>query len=172
MNFSRRHFVKQASCAAAGSSAGLVAIGQTEREDATPLQIGLRAWMNTLLPPDDFSPGAGDLGVHFEIEQHAKSIHNYELLLQRGMKWADDQVKAMGKADFAALDDEDRVKIIEVAEADEAENSVPRQFFFHTLRDGVNFYYGHSESWPGIGFPHPPQPIGFPDYARAPDTAP
>ena len=123
------------------------------------------------MPADEHSPGAGDLGVHLEIEAKAKTTHNYGELLKRGMNWADGQAIEMGKLAFAKLDAIDRVKVVMAAETQKAvQNSVPGQFFNQTLRDGVLFYYGHEETWENVGFPHALQPIGFPDHADAPQA--
>ncbi len=165
MPVTRRRFVST-TASLAGSVAGLESLPATGAEP-TPLETGLQAWVDTLFPEDEQSPAAGSLGVHLRIQKRASEIPEYEALLEKGMAWADSQAISLGKLRFAQLDEPDRVKIVAAAEASR-QGSGTWLFFFHTLRDSTAFYYEHEESWSGVGFPHAPQPIGFPDHAEAP----
>jgi len=160
MNVSRRRFV-------AASGGALVFSKKIEAAAVSEQHGGFAAWMDTLYPADNISPAASDLGVHLQIKEKAVSVRNYTELLKRGMAWADAEAPALGAKSFADLDESGREKIVSTAEAME-ETSVPGLFFFHTLRDGAHFYYGHRESWTVVGFPRPPQPVGFPDFAVPP----
>lgn len=160
MKLSRRRFV---------ASTGIPAFfpeGISAAE--SKLQRDLRAWLDTLYPADEVSPAATELNVHLAIEEKAESVHNYSELLRRGTAWADEEAAALGKTGFAELDEAGREKIVSTAEAMEA-TSVPGMFLLHTLRDGALFYYGHEAGWAVVGYPHPPQPVGFPDYSEPPE---
>lgn len=128
----------------------------------------LSAWIDTLYPEDESNPAASALGVPDQIEWKASTVHNYTELLKRGTAWANAEANRAGKESFADLEEADRAKIVTTAESMPA-TSVPGMFFLHTLRDGALFYYGNRETWAAFGFPHPPQPTGFPGFAAPPD---
>ena len=127
----------------------------------------LEAWVDTLYPADELTPSASSLEVPMQIERKATTVHNYTELLKRGTAWADAEAAKAGSASFADLDVTNQEAIVGVAES-MPETSVPGMFFLHTLRDGALFYYGNRETWEAVGFPHPPQPTGFPDFAGPP----
>ena len=92
---------------------------------------------------------------------------DYSKLLRAGIRWADAQAAQFEGASFFQLNEADRVKVVMQAES-LGLKAVPGLFFYHAEKDARQFYYGHAESWAGVGFPHTPQPIGFLDYSEEP----
>ncbi|MGJ8641690.1 MAG: gluconate 2-dehydrogenase subunit 3 family protein [Opitutaceae bacterium] len=165
MSFSRRHFI--------GSlTLGMLTLvnrlkGAQLPKDSPALEAVLFAWMEVLLPSDDRSPGAGRLNVHLEIMEKARANRQYLQLLEIGVKWVNTESQKLAGKDFVKLSNEQAVAIVTKAESIGLQ-SMPGLFFYHTLRDGKQFYYAHKETWAGIGFPHTPQPLGYMDYTEAP----
>ncbi|MEC5128297.1 gluconate 2-dehydrogenase subunit 3 family protein [Verrucomicrobiales bacterium BCK34] len=161
---SRRKFV-------AAVPVSLSLIGSQEllagKESESPVTLTLRHWVDTLFPGDDFSPGAGALGVHLQILEKADAIPEYGRLIVSGTGWANGMAAVKGISSFAALTELQRVEVVAEAES-QGPKSGPGYFFVHTLQDATNFYYGHRESWAGLGIANPPQPLGYPDFEKAP----
>lgn len=165
MRFSRRKF-----CLAtllAGCAAPLGRLSGAAAADDEALESGLQAWMETLYPSDEISPGAGRLNVHLEILNKARRDKNYIALLKFGIRWADAGARPLGKESFAALDSGAREKIVAKAEANGL-SGLPGYFFQQTRLDGAEFYYSKKESWAGLAIDRPPQPIGYPFHSMAP----
>lgn len=129
----------------------------------------LEAWVDTLLPADEISPGAGELGVPARIADKASGNPGYLKLVKSGCRWLDQQARDRGARDFAALDEDEREVIVRLAEQS-APRSLPRKFFEKTRDDTFQFYYARPESWVMLEYPGPPQPLGFMDYAQPPST--
>ncbi len=165
MSFTRRRFLLLSVLSAVWAGVGRL-FGQ-QAEVASESSDALSGWMDTLFPADGESPAASELQVHEQILAKALAIPGYHNLLKAGIRWAETQAVARGATSFAALDEADRETVVTQAEA-MGHKVMPGLFFYHTLRDGRKFYYGHRESWAGVGLPHAPQPIGFLDYTEAP----
>lgn len=127
----------------------------------------LQAWVETLLPADEESPGAAELGVAERITDKAIGNPDYLKLLRAGCLWLDRQAQVRGKLAYAELDMSGRDSIVSVAEQSKAK-SVPRAFFIYTRDDAFGFYYTQPETWGMLDYPGPPQPRGFMDYTRPP----
>jgi hypothetical protein len=127
----------------------------------------LQTWIETLLPADEVSPGATELGVAERIVGKALGKPDYLKLLHAGCRWLDRQAQARGKLAYAELDVTGRESIVRVAEQSR-EKSVPLAFFVYTRNDAFGFYYTQPETWGMLGYPGPPQPRGFMDYTRPP----
>lgn len=127
----------------------------------------LQTWIETLLPADEVSPGATELGVAERIVGKALGKPDYLKLLRAGCRWLDRQAQARGKLAYAELDVTGRESIVRVAEQSR-EKSVPLAFFVYTRNDAFGFYYTQPETWGMLGYPGPPQPRGFMDYTRPP----
>ena len=165
MSLSRRRFVLLTALVGLWARFGRLFASDSVKEDS---QVeGLGAWVDTLFPADGASPSGSALGVESQILEKAASIPQYQQLLSIGVRWAHAQALARGVASFAALDVEAREAVVAEAEAMGLQ-APPGLFFYHTLKDARQFYYGHQASWDGVGFPHAPQPIGFTDYMEAP----
>ena len=161
---SRRKFVVTAPACLSVAVGGGEILAQDENESL--ISSTLRHWVDTLFPEDEHSPGAGSLGVHLQILAKADTIPEYGRLIVSGVGWANGMAEARGVSRFAALTDLQRIEV--VAEADlQGPKTGPGYFFVHTLQDATALYYGHRESWGGLGFTTTPQPLGYPDYEKA-----
>jgi len=127
----------------------------------------LEAWVETLLPADEESPGATELGVAERIMGKALGKPDYLKLVRAGCLWLDRQAQALGKLAYAELEVTGRESIVRVAEQSKAK-SVPYAFFVYTRDDAFGFYYTQPETWGMLDYPGPPQPRGFMDYTRPP----
>ena len=170
MSFSRRRFLVWSFAAGLfGQSRRLLA--ELVSSIAPPPDTGymrcLEAWVNTLLPADVHSPGAGELDVHTSIADKAAVNPKALKLVRAGCRWLERQAQQQGKPAFAELGEEDRAAVVERAEY-ALPGSLPRVFFEYTREAAFVFYYARPESWVMLDYPGPPQPIGFTDFARAP----
>jgi hypothetical protein len=127
----------------------------------------LATYLDTLIPPDQ-TPGAAELGVAGKIIEKTRSDRLYRRMIKKGLGWLDRRAKSEHGRVFALLGEEDRVQVVTGASL-AFKNSSEYIFFEKTRRDAFFHYYAHPESWVGLGYDGPPQPMGFPDYASPPD---
>ena len=160
MSITRRKFV-------ATTSLGLACGPVLSAESTPPFAANLSAWIATLLPGDDSAPSALDLSLPAQILEKAARFPYYTALLTQGFAWTDSQAALRGSPTFAALDEANRIEIIEYSETAEP-GSGPRLLFDHLHTNAIALYHGSAESWAAVGFPHAPQPLGFLDFADAP----
>jgi len=125
------------------------------------------AWIETLMPADEVSPGAGELGVPLQVADKAAVNPDYLALIRSGCRWLDTRARERGGMDFAELDEAEREAVVRLTESAER-GSMPRSFFEQTLRDTYLYYYARQESWGMLDYRGPPQPLGFMDYTRPP----
>lgn len=166
MQFSRRRFVLGSVLLGCSTLVGRLR-GQVV--SLSNLERGLQAWVEVLLPSDEYSPGAGQLNVHLDIIESAKPKRRYQQLLKLGIQWADAEASKLGALSFADLATEQAETLVSQAELMGLQR-MPGLFFHHTLNDAKKAYYVREESWSGVGFPHAPQPLGFMDYTEAPKS--
>lgn len=125
----------------------------------------LGAWLDTLIPADE-TPSATQLGVDRMMLAAAANDPDYRIVLDFGRKWLDVQAQARGAKDFAALDTAAREAV--AARAAGAGEAPEYYFYISTREEAFKFYYSQPESWPGMGYRGPPQPLGHMDYTRKP----
>lgn len=133
----------------------------------TAQQRCFAAWIETLMPADEVSPGAGELGVSLRVVEKAAMNPDYLALIRSGCRWLNTRSREPNGMDFAELDEAGREAVVRLAENAER-GSMPRSFFEQTLRDTYFFYYARPESWGMLEYRGPPQPRGFMDYTRPP----
>ncbi|WP_169509160.1 gluconate 2-dehydrogenase subunit 3 family protein [Arhodomonas aquaeolei] len=122
----------------------------------------LGAYVDTLLPADDFTPGASDLGVHEEVLAGHLGQGMPKALLRKGCRWLDHQAGG----DFSRLTDGQRHRLVAwMAQANGSRG--PRVFYDYVRRRAVTLYYAHPESWAGSPLTHTPQPRGYIDELMA-----
>ena len=126
----------------------------------------LERWVETLLPSDELSPGAGELGVHLELVTMARKDPRALRLLVLGLAWVADEAKAVGSVPFAQLSLKDSGQIVAKSAGIER-GEMPRVFFQYTLRVSKELYYSKPEAWAGLDLQRPPQPMGYMDYQEA-----
>ncbi len=126
----------------------------------------LSPYLDTLIPEDE-SPSATHLQVDQQILDKARRGTAYRRLLNQGCRWLDREARRLGSKDFTSLSPADRETIVKRAAA-EKPGTLPRKFFDITRDAAMGFYYAHAESWKGLGYPGPPQPLGFVDHTQPP----
>ena len=132
---------------------------------ALPTQ-DLRLLIDTLVPADE-SPGAVELGIHTAIETSIRAHADYQKLLLDGVAWLDRESERRYQARFSELPGEPREFLLTVAE-NSPRNSAQRRLFTVLRNDVIRRYYTHPDAWAQLGYPGPPQPLGFMDYSEPP----
>ena len=137
-------------------------------------QKTFRAFIDTLLPRDQFSKSGSELGVDKEIITVALNQDDYLVLIQRGCAWLNAAAKHEGNrfGEFAALAEPARVKILQVAENLGEGKAGPARFLKTVLRHANTIYYSKPAVWVSLGYQGPPQPHGFIDFDEAPNSRP
>lgn len=145
-----------------------------------------------IVPADTVSPGAGELGIGKEIvdamadqyslrrlaRAYVAGTHDRLLLNARkrsllrkltreGIVWLNIKAQESGSPDFLSLGNEGQNQILSQAEA-APPGSVERVFFRRIRAMTFEGYYAREESWRGLCYAGPPQPLGFPDYTEPP----
>ena len=132
----------------------------------------LPALLDTLLP-EDISPSASQLNVGPDLIRTARQESGFERLLILGCVWLNEQAQKQaqdqGHQLFENLDEASRIAIVTTAEQS-ADRSLPRIFFSAVQQYAFGIYYTHPETWVSLGYTGPPQPVGFPDYAKPPGS--
>ena len=162
MDFTRRTFIRLLSTLPLLSYAPRLLARPSLRDFRTTLV----AFLDTLMPADD-TPAASDLGVPDKLMSLADSDRRYERLLLNGCLWLDNMALKRHDYEFHALDEWQRVAIVERLETSQAPRFA-RVFMRRVLADLYEFYYSQPRSWPGLGIERPPQPLGYRDYAKPP----
>jgi hypothetical protein len=171
MKISRRRFLRISIGAGLLASSGYVWKALYWPSGLTPEEVRtLSSCLDTLIPADE-SPAASQVGVTEQIISRSSEERKYLVLLKRGCSWLDKAAGRHGAPDFASLSEEKREQVLGTAQA-EPEDSIPRGFFERMRHDAFFYYYAHPESWVGLGYSRPPQPLGYPDYASPPKGRP
>jgi hypothetical protein len=167
MPSSRRHFLIHSAilCLLTWSRRLLAAGVDAKEKEPDPLR-SFPVYIDTLIPGDE-TPGGVALRVDKQIVAKAKNDDKYSYLLSRGCLWLDEQARQRGADGFTELQADDREAIVSAAEGSPT-RSLARVFFDATRDDALYFYYSNPDSWPGLGFRGPPQPLGYKDYTRPP----
>ena len=137
------------------------------RSDATVTSLeALAPYLETLIPEDE-TPGAIALEIPAKMLEKASRDKSYRVLLEGGGFYLENEAWQLGKPSFVALDEAERIEVVERA-ASSPIGSFPRRFFDLTRYDALSFYYARLETWESLSYPGPPQPVGFPDHEQAP----
>ena len=127
--------------------------------DPAALAATFAAFLDTLLPRDDASGSASDLGLPGAILKEARGDELYTRLIRVGCSWLD----RAAEGSFAAAPP--RVHgIIVTWMADSDWDEVPRRFYELLRQRAVELYYCQPEAWAGLAITRPPQPVGYPDH--------
>jgi hypothetical protein len=130
----------------------------------------LSAFLDALIPEDE-TPGALSFGVPADIKKRAESDRDYRRMVKKGCEWLNGGAERyFSKPAFHLLGEEERDLVI-AEMAQDNRSSLHSLFFHHIRRDAFFYYYGKPGSWKSISYKGPPQPIGFPDYYRAPQRS-
>ena len=140
----------------------------TTREALHSRRPALQRCLDTLLPADALTPAATDLGLDTELlaELEHSPPARRRLYLQ-GLDWCEQQARTRYARSLAHLTLEECDAILHQA-ADTSPEAVPARFVLQLRDRAFALYYTHPEALTGITGAGPPQPAGYPDYARPP----
>jgi len=144
--------------------AGLGGLAWRRRARAADDSRTFRACLDTLIPDEPDAPGAIHLGI---AERVTASMGDADMIAEF-CGWLDARAQTAGGRPFADLPAEERDAILRAADS-AAPESLAQRAFRRTRHEAYAHYYADARAWPGIGYRGPPQPDGFPDYARPPE---
>lgn len=138
----------------------LVEISVTAAAQQPPKSIeklAFAAFLDTLLPGEQFSGSATELHVDREIWAFAATDAQFRKLLGIGCQWLD----MTGGSRFADLETQQRIAVLTwMAQSDW--NQIPRRFYELLRQLSLELYYSRMDSWGGLPIQSPPQPRGYP----------
>jgi ribosome-associated toxin RatA of RatAB toxin-antitoxin module len=133
----------------------------------------LEALASTMIPADDFDPGAGGLGFISLAEMRARYEAGREELYATALHAVDVTAQAMfDKPRFVDLTSQERSTLLDAVRGDQVNADVwgqikPSSFFGALWEDVVFLYCTHPDTWRRIGFPGPSfETGGHPDLAQ------
>lgn len=116
----------------------------------------VRALVDQIVPRDEY-PGAIDLDVQVKVMEAIAGNPSLLANIRTTQTWIESR--------FGAAHDWHAIAAAALAEAPAS----PQYLFVAWLRgETLRLYYGDPRAWPGLGYPHPPQPLGFLDYRLPP----
>jgi len=123
--------------------------------------------VDLLVPADEGSPGAVDLGVDNAVFAAAGQSRSLRGRIRHGLSRLNELSQSKFGRSPEDLDHSQLTRLIEqIAEA--PRGSVELSFFRRLHKLTVSLYYSHPETWMSLGYPGPPQPLGFMDHADPP----
>jgi len=111
---------------------------------------------NTLLPRDDLTPSASELGIVSEVMTAIDSQPLLYRLITAGLGWLDQ----VADRPFSALPAVQRQQILAWAEASDY-NRIPGRFFHVTKSMFFEAYFSHPAALKGLALNEAPQPEGY-----------
>jgi hypothetical protein len=133
--------------------------------DAQSSKKSFAAFLDLLLPQDEFSPGASAVGVDAALIEQARGDRQLGKIIELGVGWLDRQAQTQGVKGFHELAEDRQLLVVSIAERQRA-GSLPRVFFENIRYQAFGHYYADPRSWGGLGYAGPPQPRGFMDYQQ------
>ncbi len=159
--------VAQFLTAGVGRAAVSTVEGKTPHRPNGPHAL-FTVFVDTLIPADDESPAASELGVAKKMLDTINRSASLKALYSEGLKWLDRTAHQMHTKNFIDLEEPQRVDIISLAE--KADHASVQRKFFREMRDwAMELYYSHPDTWSSFGQLHPPQPVGYFNYSSAPE---
>ncbi len=162
MSQSRRHFLLKLLPKALFTLLGTTSLAraaliptQQSNEERT-----LRHFLDQLLPADQWSGSATQLGVDQKFWGLAGKHPRYHQFLLNGSQWLDKQSSEKYSKLFSQLSPEEAHSIIDNMTTQE-QGTLPRRFFEHIRLNAMRYYYNDKRSWNGLAIDHPPQPQGY-----------
>ncbi|NTV69555.1 MAG: gluconate 2-dehydrogenase subunit 3 family protein [Azonexaceae bacterium] len=117
----------------------------------------LSAFLDTLLPSEELSGSATDLGVDRQIWAFSNTTPDFRKLLDYGCRW----LNMTGGARFSALASDQQIAIVDwMSRADW--NEIPRRFYELVRQVAVELYYSNPAALGGLSIKPSPQPLGYP----------
>lgn len=117
----------------------------------------LAVFLDILLPRDDLSGSASDLGVDAKLWAFAMLDSRFRRLVGLGCRWLD----MTGRGGFADLPPAEQVAVVAwMSESDW--NQVPRRFYELVRQAAIETYYSDPAALAGLPLQPSPQPLGYP----------
>ena len=167
MKLSRRSFFIAASVSAISIAMYRLFGGvsrQTKPEDL--LMTVLPEFLDTLIPADQ-TPSASQLNVDEDMLDYLADRPRHQDIVLFGCMWLNKQSNELFDSDFGKLNTQQKIQIVENLESIQ-QNQTAQFFFYHVKEKAFEFYYSKPQSWVGLGFYQPPQPLGYADYNQSP----
>lgn len=120
-------------------------------------QATLAAFLDTLLPRDDLSGSATDLGIDRQLLEFSKTEPDFRKLVEFGCRW----LNMTGDVPFSALAGEQQIAIVDWMSRDDW-NEIPRRFYELVRQVAVELYYANPAAAQGLALNRSPQPQGYP----------
>lgn len=117
----------------------------------------LASFLDVLLPADEHSPSASQLGVDSELLDLAAPVELFVRLLALGTLWLNDT----GRGPFHSVSSSDRHKVVSWMSASDI-NQIPGRFYQLVRLTAVEIYYSRPEAIGGFDLNPAPQPAGYP----------
>jgi hypothetical protein len=133
--------------------------------DTKPAAQSFAAFLDLLIPKDEWSPSASAVGVDGAILEQAQQDRQLGRLIELGVGWLDDTAKSQGANAFHELPEDRQLLILSIAEK-QRKRTLPRVFFDNLRHQAFGHYYADPRSWTSLGYAGPPQPKGFMDYQQ------
>lgn len=115
------------------------------------------AFLDVLLPRDEFSGSATDLHVDEELWLLSDSDPRFRRLIELGCQW----LSMTGGPPFAELTVEQKIALMDWMTKSDI-NQIPRRFYELVRMTAIEMYYSKPATWRGLSIETPPQPIGYP----------
>ena len=150
------------------SGLALTPVAQPSLKLVQSEQETLIAFVDLLVPSDDQSPGALDLGVHQQILDRIGADRFFRNIVKNGLLWLDQQARRFDRETFLLLSEAERLAL--VADAQTVSDASGASLFFQRMRSEVfHFYYADPGAWQPLCYSGPPQPLGYMDYSKSPE---
>lgn len=153
---SRRRLCKIVGAFFLGSSVKLASAATLAPPDPQE-RATLAAFLDTLLPRDELSGSATDLGTDRQLWAFSKTAPDFRKLVNYGCRW----LNMTGGAQFSDLATEQQIAIVDwMSRADW--NEIPRRFYELVRQVAIELYFSNPASVNGLPINRSPQPQGYP----------
>lgn len=116
----------------------------------------LAAFLDTLLPRDELSGSATDLGIDGQLWAFSTSEPDFRKLVDYGCRW----LNMTGSSQFSALASEQQIAVVDwMSRADW--NEIPRRFYELVRQVAIELYYANPAARKGLPISRSPQPLGY-----------
>ena len=154
LSISRRRVLMSALAASLSAPAIAQQLGASKGQiDAKTLA----AYVDVLLPADQYSPAASALEIQDDIIGFAQQLPQFNQLLILGTEW----LNQTGQGPFHTLSLSDQGRVVDWMRAADR-NFIPGRFFLLVRLTGVEFYFSRPEAVAGFDVNPAPQPAGYP----------
>jgi hypothetical protein len=163
LRLSRRQMLKLILPLAAWMPAPMLMAAATGK--LPPALSSFTAFLDQLIPEDEWSPSASQAGVDAAIIADAQDDKELARVIELGVAWLDAEARKRGAEAFHQMSNKRQMLLVSVAER-HRRGTVPRVFFANLRTQAFHHYYADPQTWAALGYAGPPQPRGFMDYQK------